>query len=148
MQQVTDIAGKKVAVIKATTAEAALNTYVEQSSINTEIVTVADGAEGIRRVSEGEVDAFANDQVTLIGQIIKTKRPMDFAISKDLYSFEPYGLMTRRNDASFRLVANRALARLYRTGQFQSLFGKWFASVGIEPSPVLVAMYSLQAIPE
>lgn len=148
LQSVTDIDGKKVAVIKATTAEAALDAYVTKSAIKTEIVTVKDGTEGIRRLSDGEVDAFANDQVTLIGQIVKTRQPEKFALSKDLYSFEPYGLMMRRNDANFRLVVNRALARLYRTGQFQPLFGKWFASVGIEPSPVLIAMYSLQAIPE
>ncbi|MFW2405748.1 MAG: amino acid ABC transporter substrate-binding protein [Gammaproteobacteria bacterium] len=145
---VNDIAGKKIAVIKSTTAEAALNAYVEKSSLKAEIVTVKDGTEGIRRLSDGEVDAFANDQVTLIGQIVKTRQPEKFALSKDLYSFEPYGLMMRRNDANFRLVANRALARLYRTGQFQPLYGKWFARVGIEPSPVLIAMYSLQAIPE
>jgi len=69
-------------------------------------------------------------------------------LSQDLFSFEPYGLMVRRNDADFRLVAYRAIAQIYRTGQFQSLFEKWFAAVGIKPSPVLVAMYKLQAIPE
>ncbi|MBT8441468.1 MAG: amino acid ABC transporter substrate-binding protein [Gammaproteobacteria bacterium] len=148
LQSVNDIAGKKVAVIKATTAEAALNAYVDRSEIKAEIVTVEDGTEGIRRLSDGDVDGFANDQVTLIGQIVKTRQPEKFALSRDLYSFEPYGLMMRRNDANFRLVANRALARLYRTGQFQPLYGKWFARVGIEPSPVLIAMYSLQAIPE
>jgi ABC-type amino acid transport substrate-binding protein len=148
LQSVNDIAGKKVAVIKATTAEAALNAYVAKSEIKTEIVTVEDGTDGITRLTNGDVDAFANDQVTLIGQIVKTRQPEKYALSKDLYSFEPYGLMMRRNDANFRLVANRALARLYRTGQFQPLYGKWFARVGIEPSPVLIAMYSLQAIPE
>lgn len=148
LKTIKELAGKKVAVIRGASAEIALKAYLDKNAIAAEIVTVADGAEGIRRVSDGDVDAFANDQVTLIGQIIKTRRAADFALSQDLYSFEPYGLMLRRNDADFRLVANRALAELYRTGQFQALFGKWFARVGIEPSPILVAMYSLQAIPE
>jgi ABC-type amino acid transport substrate-binding protein len=56
--------------------------------------------------------------------------------------------MLRRNDSDFRLVVNGELARLYRSGEVQRLFGKWFARVGIEPSEVLVAMYSLQSIPE
>lgn len=146
--KVEEVAGKKVAVIRSATADAALQAYLEKNAIDAEIIRVADGAEGIRRLTDGEVDAFANDQVTLMGQIIETRRPRDFALSQDLYSFEPYGLMMRRNDADFRLVVNRALAKIYRTGQFQPLFGKWFARVGIEPSPVLIAMYSLQAIPE
>ena len=58
------------------------------------------------------------------------------------------GLMLRRNDSDFRLLVNSELARLYRSGEVQPLFGKWFARVGIEPSQVLVAMYSLQSIPE
>jgi len=148
LRKVEEVAGKKVAVIKSATAEAALQDYLKQNMIDAEIVGVENGAEGIKRLLAGDVDAFANDQVTLMGQIIETRRPMEFAMAQDLYSYEPYGLMMRRNDADFRLVVNRALARLYRTGQFQPLFGKWFARVGIEPSPVLIAMYKLQAIPE
>ncbi|MGI9343264.1 MAG: amino acid ABC transporter substrate-binding protein [Gammaproteobacteria bacterium] len=148
LSKVEDVAGKKVAVIKSATAEAALKAYLEKNSIEAQLVAVADGEEGIARLLEGDVDAFANDQVTLIGQIIRTRRPAEFALAQGLFSFEPYGLMIRRNDADLRLVVNTALARLYRSGEFQALFGKWFARVGIEPSPVLIAMYSLQAIPE
>jgi glutamate/aspartate transport system substrate-binding protein len=54
----------------------------------------------------------------------------------------------RRNDSDFRLVANRALAQIYRTGQIEQLYGRWFGKAGIKPSPVLMAMYALQALPE
>jgi ABC-type amino acid transport substrate-binding protein len=148
LRNVADVAGRKVAVIRGATAEKALRAYLESKRIEAEIVTVEDGAAGIARLTDGDADAFANDQVTLMGQIIETRRPGDFALSQDLYSFEPYGRMVRRKDADFRLVVNRTLARLYRSGQIQALFGKWFARVGIEPSPVLVAMYNLQAVPE
>lgn len=148
VSKIKDVAGKKVAVIKSATAEAALTAYLDKNAIEAQLVAVADGEEGIARLLDGDVDAFANDQVTLIGQIIRTRKPAEFALAEGLFSFEPYGLMIRRNDADFRLVVNSALARLYRSGEFQALFGKWFARVGIEPSPVLIAMYSLQAIPE
>ena len=142
------LSGKKVAVIKSASAEAALKAHLGQNAIDAEIIQVVDGSDGIKRLRDGEVDAFANDQVTLIGQIIKTRSPQEFALSRELYSFEPYGLMVRRDDSAFRLATNRAIADLYRTGEYQGLFVKWFARVGIEPSPVLVAMYSLQSIPE
>ena len=64
------------------------------------------------------------------------------------YSFEPYGLMLRRNDADFRLVANRSIAQIYRTGQYRQLFQRWFGQVGLKPSPVLAAMYQMEALPE
>lgn len=69
-------------------------------------------------------------------------------MSYDLFSYEPYGFAVRRNDADFRLVANRALAQTYRTGQFEQLYGRWFGQAGVRPSPVLAAMYVLQALPE
>jgi glutamate/aspartate transport system substrate-binding protein len=146
--KIEDAAGRKIAVIKGATSEKALQVYLQNQSIDAEIVTVKNGGEGIQRVVDGDVAAFANDQVTLIGQIIRTRKAEDFTLSQGLFSFEPYGLMLRRNDSDFRLLVNSELARLYRSGEVQPLFGKWFARVGIEPSQVLVAMYSLQSIPE
>ena len=54
----------------------------------------------------------------------------------------------RRNDANFRLVVNRALASLYRSGQYKTLYNKWFGRAGVKPSPILAAMYRMQALPE
>ena len=84
----------------------------------------------------------------LIGQIVNSPDPESYVLSEDIFSFEPYGLSLRRNDADFRLVANRSLAQIYRTGQFKTLFNKWFGRVGLRPSPVLAAMYQLEALPE
>jgi glutamate/aspartate transport system substrate-binding protein len=56
--------------------------------------------------------------------------------------------MVRRDDAEFRLVANRVLAQLYRSGQFAQLYQEWIGSVGIKPSPMLVAMFQLNALTE
>ena len=65
----------------------------------------------------------------------------------DLFSYEPYGFMVRRNDADFRLVADRALAQIYRDG-IERLYMLWFGTAGIRPSPVLQAVYTLGALPE
>jgi ABC-type amino acid transport substrate-binding protein len=46
------------------------------------------------------------------------------------------------------LVANRAIAELFRSGQFAQLHEKWIGSVGLKPSPLLLAMYRAQALPE
>jgi glutamate/aspartate transport system substrate-binding protein len=94
------------------------------------------------------VDAFASDQVVLIGQILQSTDPRAFSLTPDLFSYEPYGLVVRRNDADFRLVADRALAQLYRSGQIEELFDRWFGQAGMQPTPVLRAMYLLQALPE
>jgi ABC-type amino acid transport substrate-binding protein len=45
-------------------------------------------------------------------------------------------------------VADRTLARIYRTGQFKPLYSKWFGRFGLKPTPILQAMYALQGLPE
>ena len=52
----------------------------------------------------------------------------------------------RRDDADFRLVANGALAQLYRSGQMS--LPQSFGKVGLRPSPMLAAVYTLGALPE
>ena len=143
-----DINGKSVAVIRGTTTEAALNAYLKENLIDASVVLVDTDSDGMLMLDEDKVQAFASDQVVLIGQIVNSPDPESYVLSEDIFSFEPYGLSLRRNDADFRLVANRSLAQIYRTGQFKTLFNKWFGRVGLRPSPVLAAMYQLEALPE
>jgi len=56
--------------------------------------------------------------------------------------------MVKRDDAEFRLVANRVIAQIFRSGQFAQLYQDWIGSVGLKPSPMLVAMYQVQALSE
>jgi ABC-type amino acid transport substrate-binding protein len=44
-------------------------------------------------------------------------------------------------------VANRTLARIYRSGAIGQIYVKWFGSLG-KPTPALVLMYALQGLPE
>jgi glutamate/aspartate transport system substrate-binding protein len=142
------LGGKSVAVVTGTTSQAALQKYLQKNLIDAKVVAVTDRNEGMKQLQTKKVAAFASDQVVLIGQIVSAADPTAYSLGRDLFSFEPYGLVVRRNDADFRLVANRALAQLYRSGQIEDLFNRWFGQVGVQPTPVLQAMYLLQALPE
>ena len=142
------LAGKSVAVVSGTTSQTALQKYLQKNLIDAKVVSVVDRGEAMKQLQAKKVDAFASDQVVLIGEILSAPDPRAFSLGRDLFSFEPYGLVVRRNDADFRLVANRAIAQLYRSGQIEDLFNRWFGQVGMEPTPVLKAMYLLEALPE
>lgn len=148
IRAISDLDGRSVAVIKETTTETGLAKYLEATLIDASVKPVDSIDIAMEMLDKGEVDAVADDQIVLIGQAVESGRPASYAIAEDLYSFEPYGLVVRRNDADFRLVANRALAKLYRTGQYTQLFDKWFGRAGVRPSPILGAMFQIQALPE
>lgn len=144
----TDVAGKSVAVVSGTTSQAALTKALAKNLIDAKVVAVASREEAMKQLEAKQVVAFASDQIVLIGQIIQSANPKSYSLSHELFSYEPYALVVRRDDSDFRLVANRALAQIYRTGQIEQLYGRWFGQAGIKPSPVLTAMYALQSLPE
>jgi ABC-type amino acid transport substrate-binding protein len=144
-----DLSGKRVAVIRDTTTEDALEAYLMKNLIDARVVKVAGRDEGMAKLRGGDVDAFASDQIVLMGEAMKAleqDRTASFSFADELFSFEPYALVVKRNDADFRLVVNRALVQLFRAGQHAQLFQTWVGSAGVKPSPMLLAMYQIQGV--
>jgi ABC-type amino acid transport substrate-binding protein len=144
---VSDLTDKRIAVIPSTTTEKALNDFLKKEFISVKVIPVKDHLEGLAAVEKGLADAFASDRGTLIGIAITSKDPKRFALANVVFSYEPYGLMVRRNDAAFRLAVNRALAELYRSGGFVPIYERWFGAFG-KPSDAIQAMYLLNGLPE
>jgi len=145
---VAKLAGKSVAVIAGTTSESALKSYLSKNLIDARVVVVANRDEAMKQLEARQVDAFAGDQVVQIGFLMKASDPAAYKLSKDLFSYEPYAFVVRRNDADFRLVANRALAQIFRGGQIEQIYGQSFGRAGIRPTPMLSALYTFGALPE
>ncbi len=148
IEDMSDLSGKKVGVVKDTTTVEQLRNYLQQNLIDAVVVIVGDRKEGMKHLDRGDIEAFASDQIVLIGQVIEALYPKQYSLVNETFSYEPYGLVVRRNDADFRLVANRAIAQLYRSGQHIDIFHKWIGRFGILPPPILVTMYQLNTIPE
>ena len=144
----TDLGGKKVGVIKDTTTVEQLRNHLAENAIEAEVVVVANRSEGMQQLNEGSVHAFASDQIVLIGQVIQSREPTRYSLMTEIFSYEPYGLVVRRNDADFRLLVNRAISELYRDGEHTDIFYKWIGRLGIKVPPVVAAMYQLSALPE
>jgi glutamate/aspartate transport system substrate-binding protein len=145
---IADLGGKSVAVVAGTTSEAALKAALAKNLIDAKVVAVGNREEGMKQLDSGQVAAFASDQVVLIGQMLLAADPAKYNLSRDLFSYEPYGFVVRRDDSDFRAVANRALAQVYRNGQIEQIYGRWFGRAGIGISNILTAMFILQALPE
>ncbi len=142
-----DLGGKRVAVIPGTTTERALKDAIQRSYILVSTVNVKDHNEGLSALETDVADAYASDRTILIGLVLGSKDPGRLTLAESMFSYEPYGFMLRRGDASFRLVANRTLARIYRTEQILQIFQKWFGRLG-RPTGALLAVYLIHGIPE
>jgi len=145
---VEDLEGKKVGVAKGTTTENVLKDVIAQTDTEAEIVVVESAVEGFDMLENGEIAAFSADQVVLIGLLFTSDNPRRYGVSEITFSYEPFALAVRRNDADFRLVADRVLSRLYRTGQIIEIYGKWFGRFSSEIPSAIAAVYQINATPE
>lgn len=145
---IADLQGKKVAVVKDTTTLDALSKTLKEAAVDAKVVKVDSASAGMDALINGKVDAFSSDQVVLIGLVLTSKEPEKFVIAKDVFSFEPFALAVRRNDSEFRLLADRVLSRLNRSGQISPIYSRWFGKFTKKVPALLEAMYILNSIPE
>jgi glutamate/aspartate transport system substrate-binding protein len=147
IKSLSDLAGKRVAVIPSTTTENVLAEALQNMNVAVELVRVREHSDGIAALENGSADAYASDRVILIGLALASKDPTKLALAEQYLSYEPYGLMLRRGDADFRLAVNSVLSRLYRSGQIYPIYERWFGAVD-RASPLLQTMYRLNGLPE
>jgi glutamate/aspartate transport system substrate-binding protein len=145
---ISDLIGKKVAVVKDTTTMDILKKTLKKEISDAEIIPVDSASEGMDLVLKGEVAAFSSDQIVLIGLVVTHKNPKQFAVTDKVFSFEPFALAVRQNDAEFRLVANRVLSRLSRSSEITKVYKQWFGKYIKEVPALLEALYVLNATPK
>ena len=140
--------GTKIGVVKATTTEIALKKLIRETSTDAEVVLFNSAQESINALRQKKIDAFSSDQIVLIGLALKEHDPMNFAVKSDVFSFEPFALAVRRNDADFRLVADRVISELYRSRKILEIYDKWIGKFTRKRLPIFDAMIKLNATPE
>lgn len=148
IQSVDDLDGKVIALAQGTTNERAIKAEIEKKSMNVRVIPVRDHAEGMLALETDRVDAYSTDHILLHGLIDKSRTPDEFAVVGDFLSYDPYALMVPRNDSDFELVGKKALAELFRSGEINDIYEKWFGPMGVEQSDLLKAAFRLQALPE
>lgn len=140
--------GKKIGVSKGTTTEENLKKLLNEAQTKAEVVPMDSSAEALEALNKEEIDAIAADQVVLIGLALTSGNPGNYTVLPDLFSYEPFALAVRRNDADFRLVADRVIADLYRTKKILEIYDRWFGVFARQRSTAFDAMIQLGAIPE
>ena len=143
----TDLNGRKIAVLAGTTTETRLRDTLKRRLVIASVVTISNAYEGVAMLESGAVDAYAGDKIKLVGLAAQAKDPKKIAMLAEDLSIEPYGLALPRGDAALRLEVNRALTQVYMGGDIETIFANWLGKLG-RPSSLLAAMYLLNSIPD
>jgi len=141
------LANTTIGVLPGTTTEPRLRAALAARKIDARVIVLRTEQEGVVALADGRIQAFANDRISLVGRVLKAQPAgVAFTMADEDFSFEPYGLMMRR-DPAFRLAVNRALAGIYGSEEIVGIYGRWFGALG-RPGPLLASMYYLGALEE
>lgn len=147
IRSVTEVGGKRIAVIRGTTTDDALMTALAKFKLQADVTRVDTRDQGYAMLAEGRADAFASDRFLLMDVLTANRPPRPLRIIDEDFSVEPYALALPRDDAGFRLAVNRALAEVFRSGDISIVYDRWLGHFG-RPSLLLSALYYLQQVPE
>ena len=141
-----DLAGAKIAVVSGTTTEASLNAALEQAGINATIIGVRNHAAAMELITNNDVTAYYGDRGIL--QYLMATEPNDgLRLANRYFTYETYGLALPRGDEEFRLLVDRILAEIFRSGQIQSLLSDSFGA-NAQISDIVKHLYLIAGLPE
>ena len=126
IQTFRDLGGKRVVVTAGTTNDAAMRALSQRFGIAFSLVVAPDHAASFAMLAAGQVDAFATDDVLLYGLLAQNKAQADYRVTGDFLSYEPYGVMYRRDDPQLAQAVDASFRELAASGEIGRLYDRWF----------------------
>ena len=130
--ELTDLAGKKIAVDQGSNAYIAIQQAIEEANgQEPEIQTFQSNAECFLALKQGKVDAFTQDSVIIAG--VAGKEGVDYEPISGIYSPGLYSIGVPMDDSKWRDKVSFVLQDLMRNGKYDEIYDKWFGKDGMYP---------------
>jgi glutamate/aspartate transport system substrate-binding protein len=126
IQSFRDLNGKSVVVTAGTTNEEAMRGLSEKFGIRFNLVVAKDHGESYELLVSGKADAFAGDDVLLYGFIAERDSGNDLIVTGDFLSYDPYGIMYRKDDPALADLVNRVFREMAASRDLEHTYNQWF----------------------
>jgi glutamate/aspartate transport system substrate-binding protein len=131
LKTVDDLKGKTITSTSGTTNIKQITEIGAQKNLALNILPAKDHAEAFLMVETDRAAAFVMDDILLYSLVASAKNPAEYVISNDALSVEPYGIMLQRGDDAFKKVVDAEMTRIYKSGEINAIYDKWF----VKPIP-------------
>jgi glutamate/aspartate transport system substrate-binding protein len=127
VQTVKDLKGKTVVVTSGTNTSQKVNEINQQMNLAMTILMGKDHPESFTYVETGRAVAFAEDDILLAGLAANSKAPDSFSlVTIEGMLADPYALMLRRDDPQFKKLIDATLTSVFKSGEINAIYDKWF----------------------
>jgi len=121
-----DLKGKTIVSTAGTTNIKQITEINGQQNLGMNIISANGHPEAFQMVETGRAVAFVMDDILLYSLAAQSRNPKDYEISKEALSVEPYGIMLRKDDKPFKQVVDAAMTKIYKSGEINKIYAKWF----------------------
>ncbi len=128
VKSIDDLKGKTVVSTTGTTNFKIIRNLNEEKKLGIDLIGAKDHADSALLVQSGRALAFGMDDILLYGLKASSANPADLAVVGEAIQVEPYAIMVRRDDPAFKKLVDDTLASLMKSGEFETLYKKWFQS--------------------
>ena len=126
VNSLNDLKGKTLVSTAGTTSMRQVTALNTEKNLGMNILSAKDHAEAFLMVETGRAVAFLMDDILLASLAATSKSPADYTITKDALQLEPYGIMMRRDDPGFKKVVDDAIVGVFKSGEINRIYAKWF----------------------
>ncbi|HLX80596.1 MAG TPA: amino acid ABC transporter substrate-binding protein [Burkholderiales bacterium] len=126
LSKLADLKGKTIVSTAGTTNIKGMTEINAAQNLGMNIISANGHPEAFQMVETGRAAAFAMDDILLASLVASSRTPGDYAISVEATSVEPYGIMVRKDDKAFKALADKAMTEVYKSGQINAIYSKWF----------------------
>ena len=123
-----DLNDKTISTTSGTTSVPLLKKYEKTANVSVKEIYGKDHAESFLLLAQDRASAFIMDDILLAGQIANSNNPGDFTILGESLRQEPYSMMLRKDDPSFKALVDKAIGDVMKSGNIDKIYAKWFTS--------------------
>ncbi len=115
-----------LAVVSGTTAEKWLAGKLDDFQLTARVAPVDSYDAGVRQLLDRKANVLFGDRAILLDAAARNSSARDLVVVDRSFTAEPLALALPRGDEDFRLVVDRALSRVFASGEMGALYAKWF----------------------
>jgi glutamate/aspartate transport system substrate-binding protein len=143
-----DLKGRIVAVTPASTNEAAIKALNAREGLAISILVVPGNRQAFEALIAAKADAWAGDDALLYATAAESKNPDDFIVLDQFLSYDPYGIMYRKDDPALDTLVKRSFERMAEERELARIYEQWFLrklpsgrTLGLSMSPQLESIF-------
>ena len=131
-------------VVSGATSEKWLADKLKEFQLTASVAPASGYDAGVRGVLDRSSSVFFGDRAILLDAVKRSGATGELVVLDRSFTYEPIALALARGDEDFRLLVDRTLSRLYRSGEATTLYAKWCG----EPDEAALAFFRMAALPD